>query len=252
MAKTKIKKKAPSKKQVVATVKKIAAIKWIPKEVLINEIAYTPKNYKIKTDLGSERLDTTLGKFGLAGTTIVNPFSLADMKKLGVPDMKGKKYVLIDGNSRVLKATENGDKKIWVSIPNKPLNIKDFTEFSAMFDFAKAGEVDIDRILGDLGKTEQFYHAYGLEPDMVKKVEQMGNKASIAKELEYPEEGNGASSKAKKNGKAPEVSDVRLVQLFFTEKQEAEFRKWEDKALKKFKVSNTTDFVYAALKSLKL
>jgi hypothetical protein len=245
------KKKVPTKKQLAVTVKKIASIKWTPKEVNINEIAYTPNNYKIKTDLGSERLDTTLSKFGLAGTTIVNPFSLPDMKKLGVPDMKGKKYVLIDGNSRVLKAIENGERKVWVSIPNKPLNIKDFTEFSAMFDFAKAGDVDLDRILGDLGKKEDFYLAYKLEPDMISIVESMGSKANISKDLEYPEEGKG-SSKGKKGAKAPEVSDMRMVQLFFNEKQEAEFRKWEDRGLKKFKSDNTTDFVFNALKSLKL
>ena len=248
----KSKPKAPSKKEAIATVKKIAAIKWGPKEISISEIAYTPNNYKIKTDLGSERLDTTLSKFGMAGTAIVNPFSPADMKKLGVADIKGKKYVLIDGNSRVAKAIENGDKKIWVSIPNKPFNIKDFTEFSAMFDFAKAGEVDIDRILGDLGKTEQFYAAYGLEPDMMAKVEQMGAKANIAKELEYADEGDGKAGPGKKNGKVPEQSDIRMVQLFFSEKQEEQFRKWEDKGLKIFKVENTTDFVCAALKSLKL
>jgi hypothetical protein len=43
-----------------------------------------------------------------------------------------------------------------------------------------------------------------------------------------------------------------MVQLFFNEKQEADFRKMEEKGLKRFKVDNTTDFVFAAIKSLKL
>lgn len=248
MAKTK---KKGAAKNAAKQSKKIAPIQWRGKDVLVSEIAFTPNNYKIKTDLGKERLQTSLNKFGLASSVVVNPFSPAEMKKLGVTDIKGKKYILVDGNSRMTEAIENGLKKISISYPAKALSVKDFTEMSAMFDFAKAGEVDTDRILGDIGKTDDFYAAWGLEPDMVKTVEKMGAKANISKDLEYPEEGEGAA-KSKKNGKAPEVSDMRMVQLFFNEKQEAEFRKWEDKGLKKFKVSNTTDFVYAALKSLKL
>jgi hypothetical protein len=238
------------KKQPAKAGKKIAPIKWLTKDVYVSEVAFTPNNYKIKTDLGKERLQTSLNKFGLAGTAVVNPFSLSDMKKLGVPDLKGKKYVLIDGNSRMTEAIENGWKKITVSYPAKALSFKDFKEMSAMFDFAKAGDVDTERILGDLGKTGDFYAAWGLEPDMVKAVEKMGSKANISKDLEYPEEGTG-----KKNGKkagVPDQSDTRMVQLFFTSKQEEQFRKWEEKGLKKFKVDNTTDFVYFALKSLKL
>lgn len=232
--------------------KKIAPIKWQTRKVKVNEIAFTPNNYKIKTDLGKERLQTSLNKFGLAGTAVVNLFTAAEMKKIGVPapEIKGKKYVLIDGNSRVTEAIENGWTTIDISLPAKPLSVKDFVEMSAMFDFAKAGEVDTDRITGELGKTDDFYAAWGLEPDMVKRVEQMGNKAVISKDMEYPEEGDG-KKKGKKDA-VPEVSDVRMVQLFFSEKQEAEFRKWEDKGLKKFKVENTTDFVFMALKSLKL
>lgn len=243
--------KKAKNKEAAKPSKKIAPIKWKTKEVNVSEVAFTPNNYKIKTDLGKERLQTSLNKFGLAGTAVVNPFTTAEMKKLGVPDLKGKKYVLIDGNSRMTEAVENGWKKITVSYPAKPLSLKDFTEMSAMFDFAKAGDVDTDRILGDIGKTDDFYAAWGLEPSMVSRVEKMGAKAQIGKDLEYPEEGNGAASKGKA-AKAPEVSDVRMVQLFFSEKQEAEFRKMEEKGLKKFKVNNTTDFVYASLKSLKL
>lgn len=244
------KKKKTTKKDAPKAAKKIAPIKWKTKEVLVSQIAFTPNNYKIKTDLGKERLQTSLNKFGLAGTAVVNPFSTSDMKKMGVTDLGGKKYVLIDGNSRVTEAIENGWKKITVSYPAKPLSAKDFKEMSAMFDFAKAGDVDTERILGELGSTKDFYAAWGLEPDMEERVKKMGANAQIGKELEYPEEAGG--SKKGKKSTTPEASDIRMVQLFFTEKQEIEFRKWEDKGLKKFKVSNITDFVYAAIKSLKL
>jgi hypothetical protein len=225
----------------------IAPVVWKSKEALLSEIAFTPKNYKIKTDLGRERLQTSLGKFGLANSVTVNPFSPADMKKLGVTDLKGKKYVLIDGNSRVTEAMEKGIKKISISYPAKPLSIVAFREMSAMFDFAKAGEVDLDRIQGDLGSMSDFYKAWGLEIPF-EQLEKMGSKADT-KELLYPEEGTG------KNGKKtaePMVSDVRMVQLFFTEKQEAEFRKMEERSQKKLKHENTTDFVWNALKTLKL
>jgi hypothetical protein len=42
------------------------------------------------------------------------------------------------------------------------------------------------------------------------------------------------------------------VQLIFSSKQEEEFRKWEEKAQKKFKTDNTTDTVLKALKTVKL
>lgn len=240
---------AKKSKKVTATktaTKKIAPIKWLTREVQVSEIAFTPNNYKIKTDLGKERLQTSLNKFGLAGTAVLNPFSSGDMKKLGVPDVKGKKYVLIDGNSRVTEALENGWKKISISYPAKALSIKDFKEMSKMFDFAVAGDVDTDRILGDKGNTADFYAAWGLEPDMIQAVEKMGSKAKISNELEYPEEGS-VKFKGKNGTKAPEVSDVRMVQAFFNVEQEEKFRKMEILLLKKFNTDNTTDVIYKSV-----
>jgi shikimate kinase len=43
-----------------------------------------------------------------------------------------------------------------------------------------------------------------------------------------------------------------MVQLFFSEKQEAEFRKIEEKLMKKYKLDNTTDTVLKAFKSIKI
>lgn len=207
-------------------------IKWVSKLVDVAKIKPTPKNYKIKTELGQERLRQSLKQFGLAGNVVINT-----------------DFTLIDGNSRLEEARAKGEKKIWASLPNRKLTPKEFQEMSAMFDFAKAGEVDIERINQDLGSTEDFYKKWGMTIplDMAAK---MGKSAGRAvAELDYPEEGSG--KKAKGEASAPEVSDIRMVQLFFSEKQEKEFRSIEQKLSAKFKASNTTEFVLKALKSIK-
>jgi len=71
-----------------------------------------------------------------------------------------------------------------------------------------------------------------------------GQKVPNVKELEYP------------SGKAGDDmvavgSNIMMVQLFFTAKQEAEFRKYEEKLMKKFKTKNTTETVLRAVKACK-
>lgn len=227
--KQKVKKeKAPIKKKG----KKWAQITWTPKKVLVSKVVPTPNNFKIKTELGQERLQKSLELFGLAGTTVVN---------IG----KGGSYPLIDGNSRREEAIEKKKTHMWVSIPSRPLSPKEFKEMAAMYDYAKAGEVDMDRIKGELGKTQDFFHKWGLQVPMAL-LEKLGNNASID-ELEYPDK----KGKGKKGKDVAAVGDIKMVNLFFTEKQEEEFRKMEEKLKKKFKTSTTTDTVYKALKSIK-
>lgn len=206
--------------------KKAVAIQWSPKQVNVADIKPTEKNYKIKTDLGRERLQNSLKLFGLAGTVIVN----TDLH-------------LIDGNSRLVEAKEKGEKKIWVSMPNRKLTPKEFQEMSAMYDYAKAGEVDVESIEKDLGTSADFFEKWKMSVPM-HLLDKMGAKAPV-KALEYPEEG-----KQPENGEAP-VSDIKMVQLFFNAKQEQEFRKMEEVLKKKFKTNNTTDTVFKALKSIK-
>lgn len=235
MAKSK-KKTSPAKVAGKSKAKKVVPITWASKQVKASDINPTPKNYKIKTDLGRERLQQSLAMFGLAGNVVVNPAK-----------QKGK-WDLIDGNSRWEQEMAKGpNTKMWVSVPSRPLTPKEYQEMSAMFDFAKAGEVDMERIQGDLGTAEEFYKKWNLEVPM-ELLEKMGSKADI-KEFEYPEEGEGSKKKGK--DATPEMADIKLVQLFFSDKQEEEFRKMEEKGKKKFKVSNTTDFVWKALKSIK-
>jgi len=204
--------------------KKSNSIKWVAKMVEVSKIKPTPNNYKIKTDLGKKRLAHSLDKFGLAGTVIVS----TDL-------------FLIDGNSRLEEAKERGEKKIWVSMPDRKLTAKEYHEMSAMYDAAKAGEVDMKRIEQDLGTTEDFYKEWNFNvPTSV--LEKLGANSKInVEELRYPENGKGASGK---------VEDICMVQLFFSVSQEKEFRKVEEKLMTKWKTKSTTETVLKAFKSL--
>lgn len=202
-------------------------IKWKSKIVEVSKVKPTPNNYKIRTDLGLERLRYSLKTYGLAGTVIVN----TDL-------------TLIDGNSRWEEAKAKKEKYIEVSMPDRALTKKEFTEMSAIYDFAKAGEVDLERIKGDLGTTEDFYKKLHLEVPlaMLAKIG-TGGKAITA--------GAMTSGEVKKLQEVGATSDIRMVQLFFTAKQEAEFRAMEAKLAKRFKSDNTTDTVFKAIKSIK-
>lgn len=206
-------------------------IKWSSKQVEVKKIKFTPKNYKIKTDLGKERLKQSLKLFGLAGNVVVN----TDL-------------TLIDGNSRVEEAVAAGDKKIWVSVPDRKLTPKEFNEMSAMYDFAKAGEVDIDSIQNDLGTREDFFRRWSMQipPAMQERLAGMGKGATVkGVELEYPEEGEGTS------GKEDKMSDVRMIQIYLQgQKQEDEFRAMEDTLAVRYKSTNITDTVLMAFREL--
>lgn len=204
-------------------------IKWSSKLVDVASIKPTPTNYKIKTELGQERLKQSLKMFGLAGNVVVNP--------------DGKGYVLIDGNSRLIEAKEAKEKKIWVSVPNRRLTPKEFKQMSAMFDFAKAGEVDTERIFKDLGTSKDFYNAWSVEVPM-EILDKIGKHTKVDIK-EFPD------SKKTKGTDSAGAANVMMIQLFLTSKQEALFRKQEEKLAKKFKTDNITDTVFKAFMSIK-
>lgn len=210
---------------------KQAGIKWSSKLVAVAKIKKTPKNYKIRTELGRERLQQSLKSFGLAGNVVLN----TDL-------------TLIDGNSRIEEAIGKGEKMVWASIPNRKLTPKEFTEMSAMFDFAKAGEVDIESIKRDLGKTKDFYDKYKMEVPF-EVLEKLGGTAPV-EGLTYPGSKKTKGVDRKEAEGTNIVGDIRMVSLFFSEKQEAEFRKWEAVLEKKFKTDNVTDTVYKAIQHL--
>ena len=120
-------------------------ITWSPKLVDINKIKPTPVNYKIKNALGAERFKESLKNFGLAGTIVCN----TDL-------------TLIDGNSRLEEMKARKEKKIWVSVPDRKLSQKQFTEMSAIFDYSTAGDVDIKKIERDLGTSKDFLERYSM------------------------------------------------------------------------------------------
>lgn len=202
-------------------------ITWKAVQVEVSKIKPTPNNYKLKTELGMERLRHSLKSFGLAGTVVLN----TDL-------------TLIDGNSRWEQAKEKGEKKIWASLPDRKLTSQEFKEMSALYDFAKAGEVDLDRIKTDLGSSKSFYDKWNLEVpiSLLNKLGKGGGKAVIT----------GASTAAEVRALEQKIStiDTRMVQLFFTAKQEAEFRSIEAKLHPKFKTDNISDLVFKVFKSL--
>jgi len=209
--------------------KKQPTIQWISKEVLVSSIAPTPGNYKIKTDMGKARFLASIKSFGRAGTVVCNYVGkFGDITKL----------VLIDGNSRLEQAKDNRETKIWASLPSRLLTASEFKEMSAIFDLAKAGDVDMNRIEKELGTTKSFFEKYGLEVPM-EKLSTMGNMAK--------------NSKDEKNSPDTPVlieSDEYPVTLYFNKKQEAEFRKIEEKLKVRYKTVSTSDTVLKALRKL--
>lgn len=196
-------------------------ITWASKLVSTNAIKETPNNFKIKNALGTERFRTSLKNFGLAGNVVCN----TDM-------------VLIDGNSRLAEAKEKNIKKIWVSLPSRKLGTQEFLEMSSLFDFAKSSDVDIERVEKEIFKTKDMYARWNM---------------AVPMELL---DSMGANAKVKPNGKKEEVEVIEQpstmkVELFFTPGQEQQFRKIEERLMKKFKTKSTTETVFKALKSIK-
>jgi len=200
--------------------KKSKQIKWKAVEVLISKIKPTPNNFKLKTEEGLSRFKHSVESYGLAGVVILNT-----------------DYTLIDGNTRIEKAKELGEKKVWASIPDRKLTSKEFTEFAAMYDFAKAGEVDIERIKDELGNTESFFKSWGMDIPMKaqQKLKEMEN-AKIE-----------ARPSLKKGEKFTELNYKPLT-LSFNVKDADEYLSIAESLYKHFKTDNLTDLSLLALK----
>jgi len=195
-------------------------IKWKAVEVLISKIKPTPNNFKLKTEDGLSRFKHSVESYGLAGVVILNT-----------------DFTLIDGNTRIEKAKELGEKKVWASIPDRKLTPKEFTEFAAMYDFAKAGEVDIERIKDELGTTESFFKSWGVDIPMKaqQKLKEMEN-AKIE-----------ARPSLKKEEKFTELNYKPLT-LSFNVKDADEYLSIAESLYKHFKTDNLTDLSLLALK----
>jgi hypothetical protein len=203
-------------------------ITWKSYKVAIKDIKPTPNNFKIKTALGAERLKHTLRNFGLAGTVICNwNGRLGDIRNV----------MLIDGNSRVEQEREAGTTIIEVSLPDRVLSPQQYKEFSAMIDFAKAGEVDMDRIEKEIGTTKNFYENYHLEPP-TELLNKLGANAPRVK-----------ISETETQATVTKV-DERAVTLYFTEADEMKFRAMEERLKIKLKTTTTSATVFKAFKKL--
>jgi len=190
-------------------------IQWSVIKIDISKIKPTPNNFKLKTEDGTARFKTSVDSYGLAGAVILN----AD-------------YTLIDGNTRVEKAKELGIKKIDASIPNRKLTPKEFSEFSAMYDMARAGEVDVLRIKEELGDTAAFFKKWGFDMPQV----------ALAKlaEMEKNEKVINPTAARKIADEAKEIETARIT-LLFTPPEADEYIKLCESLYKQFKTDNVTD-----------
>lgn len=213
-------------------------IQWYSVKVATANIKPTEKNYKIRNALGFERLKESLKLFGLAGNVVCNW-----TKKVG--DVKS--IMLVDGNSRLEQAIEDKEKYLWVSVPERKLTPKEFIEMSAMFDAAKAGDVDYERVQGDIGKTKQFYDRWNL---VVPKnlLDKLG--AQQLKNYEAEKQEKKSNSKALKITDDKNLNDIIMVQLLFTQPDSEIFRALESKLMAKWKTQSTTETVMKAFKTL--
>ncbi len=110
-------------------------ITWEPKKVQLSELKENPNNPKVVNETGRRRLHKSLGKFGLAGTIVVNADGM-----------------IIDGHSRKKDLEESGVTEVWVSWPSRLLTEDEYNEFNAIYDVAKAGDPDmliIEEVLGE-------------------------------------------------------------------------------------------------------
>lgn len=161
-------------------------IVWTPKKVLLTLVDDAPENFKIQTDLGRARLKKSLELFGLANTMTCN-YS----KKKG-------RYDLIDGHSRKEKEKKDKTKWVWISLPSRRLSDKEFREMLAMLDFARAGEVDVERIERDLGTSKQFFDKWKmLVPTRV--LDSIGKTAKVNAEDFRPEKEKEKEERDKKS-----------------------------------------------------
>lgn len=183
----------------------------------------TPINYKLAVDDGSERLNQSMKKFGFAGSLIAN--------------LDG---TIINGNSRKAKLLKEGNKTCEVSLPSRKLTPKETQGFAAIFDFARAGEVDLASIKKDFGTTKGFLEMYGLDMP-----------AAAVKNLQELEKAK-INSNAKRSSKAKaEVIVSKPLTLVFTASEHAEFIAIAESLYSTFKCDNITDFLMKLVKQAK-
>lgn len=119
-------------------------IKWSLVEVLASDLKPNPKNPKVRDKKGFERLQKSLERFGHVFDGIAN-----------------KDMSLIDGHSRLELAEPNS--KLRVFVPSRQLSEKEYLEMNAIFDLAKAGEIDLQILEEQF--TEEFFEEWGMKEE---------------------------------------------------------------------------------------
>lgn len=142
---------------------------WTPKKVKVASLKANPLNPKITTEIGIKRLNTSLSKYGLAGTIPVN----LDM-------------MIIDGHKRKDELLDQKVEEVWVSVPNRMLTEKEYKEMNALFDLAKAGEPDIFMIENLVSEDVIDEFQIGKEGKMKKAGGKAGDEYSSGAEPKYP------------------------------------------------------------------
>lgn len=205
---------------------KTETIKWKNIEVPISKIKPTPNNFKIKSEEGTKRFETSVSNYGLAGAVILN-----------------SDFTLIDGNTRVDKARELGHTKIWASMPNRKLLWQEFQEFVAMYDLARAGDVDLIEIKKQLGATKDFFKRWGIEiPEEA---------LSRLDEMEKNENVISPTEKVVKGVQVTQDTTLQPISLIFTTQEAARYIKMAEGLYERFGVFNVTELSMEILKSIK-
>ena len=192
-------------------------ITWKPTTVLVSKMKPGPNQFKIKTEIGKERLRESMKRFGNAGALVLN-----------------KDLTIIDGHSRYEEAKRNKVISVVALVPDRQLTPKEYTEMNAIYDYASAGGIDMDRIKTDLGSAEDFAKQFMLDVPPAT-LEALGNGAK-----------NVSVNKA--GEKEVVKSDTRMVTIVLNTQQEEAFRAWEVVCAERFHTDNVTDTVMEALK----
>lgn len=205
--------------------KKKRPITWSNAVVRTDRILKTPNNFKLVTEDGSARFNTSLNDYGKAGTVILNYH----------PTKKGY-YFIVDGNSRHEDAVEQGEETMNASIPSRALTPKEYEEFSAMYDMARKGEVDLFRIKEELGTSKDFFKKWGFSID-----------DATASKLDNMDGGKIEAKPKKGNAETPAI-ETRPISLLFTPEESDQYIKMAEALYKRYKVDNVTDLSMKIMK----
>ena len=115
----------------------MSEIKWKLEEIQYSEIKQNKDNPKIKDEDGMNRLKKSLNRFGVVFDGIVN-----------------KDYALIDGHSRADLLSEKKDSGMFF-VPSRQLTESEYKEMNAIYDYAKAGDIDFD-VINEVLDEEQL------------------------------------------------------------------------------------------------